>query len=52
MSALTCMSTGTHNTSSEPGDTVVFSSKFIPAMKSAIAKIINNLFRKGAGSDL
>ncbi|MEZ4566091.1 MAG: ribonuclease J [Desulfobacterales bacterium] len=49
MSALTRMSTGTHKyIKVEPGDTVVLSSKFIPGNEKAIAKIINNLFRKGA----
>jgi ribonuclease J len=49
MSALTRMSTGTHKyIKVEPGDTVILSSKFIPGNEKAIAKIINNLFRKGA----
>lgn len=49
MSALTRMSTGTHKQIQiEQGDTVILSSKFIPGNEKAIAKIINNLFRKGA----
>ncbi|MFP4572485.1 MAG: ribonuclease J [Desulfobacterales bacterium] len=49
MSALARMSTGTHRQIRvKPGDTVVLSSKFIPGNEKAIAKIINNLFRKGA----
>ncbi len=49
MSALTRMSTGTHRQIRiEAGDTVILSSKFIPGNEKAIAKIINNLFRKGA----
>jgi ribonuclease J len=49
MSALTRMSTGTHKQIQvEPGDTVILSSKFIPGNEKAIAKIVNNLFRKGA----
>ncbi|MCF8110160.1 MAG: ribonuclease J [Desulfobacteraceae bacterium] len=49
MSALARMSTGTHRqVRVKPGDTVVLSSKFIPGNEKAIAKIINNLFRKGA----
>jgi ribonuclease J len=49
MSALTRMSAGMHKQIRiEPGDTVVLSSKFIPGNEKAIAKIINNLFRKGA----
>jgi ribonuclease J len=43
------MSTGTHKQIQvEPGDTVILSSKFIPGNEKAIAKIVNNLFRKGA----
>ncbi len=49
MSALTRMSTGAHKQIQvEPGDTVILSSKFIPGNERAIAKIVNNLFRKGA----
>jgi len=49
MSALTRMSAGMHKQIKiETGDTVVLSSKFIPGNEKAIAKIINNLFRKGA----
>ncbi|MDA3894686.1 MAG: ribonuclease J [Desulfobacteraceae bacterium] len=49
MSALTRMSTGMHKQIKiEKGDTVILSSKFIPGNEKAIAKIINNLFRKGA----
>jgi len=49
MSALARMSAGMHKQIEiEPGDTVVLSSKFIPGNEKAIAKIINNLFRKGA----
>lgn len=49
MSALARMSTGTHRQiKARSGDTVILSSKFIPGNEKAIAKIINNLFRKGA----
>jgi ribonuclease J len=49
MSALTRMSAGTHKQLQvEPGDRVILSSKFIPGNEKAIAKIINNMFRKGA----
>lgn len=49
MSALTRMSAGMHkHIKIEKGDTVVLSSKFIPGNEKAIAKIINDLFRKGA----
>ncbi|MGB9500052.1 MAG: ribonuclease J [Dissulfuribacterales bacterium] len=49
MSALTRMSVDRHKQISiEKGDTVILSSKFIPGNEKAIAKIINNLFRKGA----
>lgn len=49
MSALARMSAGTHKyINIKSGDTVVLSSKFIPGNEKAIAKIINNLYRKGA----
>ena len=49
MSALARMSTGTHKQiKARQNDTVILSSKFIPGNEKAIAKIINNLFRKGA----
>jgi ribonuclease J len=49
MSSLTRMSAGTHRQIKiKKGDTVVLSSKFIPGNERAIAKIINNLYRKGA----
>jgi ribonuclease J len=49
MSALTRMATGMHRQIQvAKGDTVILSSKFIPGNEKAIAKIINNLFRKGA----
>ncbi|MGD8301598.1 MAG: ribonuclease J [Desulfobacterales bacterium] len=49
MSALARMSAGTHkHITIKIGDTVVLSSKFIPGNEKAIAKIINNLYRKGA----
>ncbi|MBW2469738.1 MAG: ribonuclease J [Deltaproteobacteria bacterium] len=49
MSALARMSAGTHkHITIKRGDTVVLSSKFIPGNEKAIAKIINNLYRKGA----
>jgi ribonuclease J len=49
MSALARMSTGIHKQIKiKSGDTVILSSKFIPGNEKAIAKIINNLFRRGA----
>jgi ribonuclease J len=49
MSSLARMSAGTHRQIKiKKGDTVVLSSKFIPGNEKAIAKIINNLYRKGA----
>ena len=49
MSALARMSAGTHRQIKiKKGDTVVLSSKFIPGNEKAIAKIINNMYRKGA----
>lgn len=49
MSALARMSTGMHKQIRiKEGDTVILSSKFIPGNEKAIAKIINNLYRRGA----
>lgn len=49
MSALARMASGIHKKIKiKQDDTVVLSSKFIPGNERAIAKIINNLFRKGA----
>lgn len=49
MSAMSRMATGTHkHIKIRKGDTVILSSKFIPGNERAIAKIINNLFRRGA----
>jgi len=49
MAALARMASGIHKKIKiKQNDTVVLSSKFIPGNERAIAKIINNLFRKGA----
>ncbi len=49
MSALARMSSGIHKqVKIRKGDTVILSSKFIPGNEKAIAKIINNLYRRGA----
>jgi len=49
MSAIARMAAGTHKQLRiRPGDTVVLSSKFIPGNERAIAKIIDNLYRRGA----
>jgi ribonuclease J len=49
MSALARMASGTHKQIRiKNGDTVVLSSKFIPGNERAIAKIIDNLYRRGA----
>jgi ribonuclease J len=49
MSALARMATGIHKqVKIREGDTVILSSKFIPGNEKAIAKIINNLYRRGA----
>ncbi|MBI5593647.1 MAG: ribonuclease J [Deltaproteobacteria bacterium] len=49
MSALARMASGIHKKIRiKQDDTVILSSKFIPGNERAIAKIINNLFRKGA----
>ncbi len=49
MSALTRMASGIHKyIKVRPNDTVILSSKFIPGNEKAIAKCINNLYRRGA----
>lgn len=49
MSALARMASGMHKQIAiREGDTVILSSKFIPGNEKAIAKIINNIFRRGA----
>ena len=49
MSALARMASGIHKqVKIREGDTVILSSKFIPGNEKAIAKIINNLYRRGA----
>jgi len=49
MSALARMASGSHKQIKiQRGDTVILSSKFIPGNERAIAKIIDNLYRRGA----
>ncbi len=48
-SALSLMATNAHKyIQIQPGDTVIFSSRFIPGNERAITRIINQLYRKGA----
>ncbi len=48
-SALSLMATNAHkHVQIQPGDTVIFSSRFIPGNERAITRIINQLYRKGA----
>ncbi len=48
-SALSLMATNAHKyIEIQPGDTVIFSSRFIPGNERAITRIINQLYRKGA----
>lgn len=49
LSSLSLMATDRHKwLKVEPGDTVIFSSRFIPGNERAIYGIINSLYRKGA----
>jgi ribonuclease J len=49
MSSLTRMANGNHkDICIKEGDTVIFSSRFIPGNERAITSIINNLYRRGA----
>lgn len=49
MSALARMSAGAHKQIKiKKGDTVILSSKFIPGNERSIAKIVNNLYKRGA----
>jgi ribonuclease J len=49
MSSLTRMANGNHkDIVIKEGDTVIFSSRFIPGNERAITSIINNLYRRGA----
>ncbi len=49
MSALTRMSTGEHRkVEIVPGDTVVFSASPIPGNEKAVARTVDNLYRRGA----
>jgi len=48
-SALSLMATNAHKyVQVQPGDTIIFSSRFIPGNERAITRIINQLYRKGA----